>query len=107
MNIEDDRLLGYVVKHQKYMCIILSLTRRKILPRKGWSEVTEIIERREVKELKPKEYAFVIDINGRKLAPTNINKAWILIRKHKAILISKYPVVIQLKREIKDTELDE
>ena len=67
MNIEDDRLLGYVVKHQKYMCIILSLTRRKILRR----------------------------------------KAWILIRKHKAILISKYPVVIQLKREIKDTELDE
>jgi len=49
--------------------------------------VTEIIERKEVKELRPKEYAFVIDINGRKLAPTNINKAWIMIRKHKAILI--------------------
>ena len=64
MNIKDDRLLGYVVKHQKYMCIILSLTRRKILRRKGWSEMTEIIERKEVKELRPREYAFVIDING-------------------------------------------
>lgn len=47
-----------------------------------------------------KEYAFVIDIKGKKLAPTNINKAWILIRKNKATLISKIPMVIQLKREI-------
>jgi hypothetical protein len=51
-----------------------------------------------------KEYAFVIDINGKQLAPTNINKAWILIRKKKAILVSKYPMVIQLKKEIKDEE---
>ena len=48
------------------------------------------------------EYAFVIDINGKKLAPTNINKAWILIRKNKAVLISKMPMVIQLKREYQD-----
>jgi hypothetical protein len=64
--------------------------------------MTEII-----KEPKIKEYSFVIDIKGNKLAPTNINKAWILIRKQKAILVNKYPMVIQLKREIKDTELDD
>ena len=58
-------------------------------------------------EIKQKEYSFVIDINGKQLAPTNINKAWILIRKQKAILVSKYPVVIQLKKEIKDNEEDE
>lgn len=57
---------------------------------------------------KQKEYAFVVDSNNRPLAPTNINKAWILIRKQKAILISKYPMTIQLKREVKDdSENDE
>lgn len=64
--------------------------------------MTEII-----KEPKIKEYSFVIDIKGNKLAPTNINKAWILIRKQKAILVNKYPMVIQLKKEIKDEKLDE
>jgi hypothetical protein len=64
--------------------------------------MTEII-----KEPKIKEYSFVIDIKGNKLAPTNINKAWILIRKQKAILVNKYPMVIQLKKEIKDVKLDE
>ena len=49
------------------------------------------------------EYSFVIDVGGRKLAPTNTNKVWILIRKQKAILITKYPMIIQLEREIKDT----
>lgn len=53
------------------------------------------------------EYSFVIDINGKQLAPTNINKAWILIRKQRAILVSKYPMVIQLKKEVKDDEEDE
>ena len=71
MNIEDDRLLGYVVKHQKYMYFLLSLARR------------EIPERR------------------------LINKAWILIRKQKAVLINKYPIVIQLKRGVKTEEQDE
>jgi hypothetical protein len=64
--------------------------------------MTEII-----KEPKIKEYSFVIDIKGNKLAPTNINKAWILIRKQKAILVNKYPMVIQLKRELKGSELDD
>jgi hypothetical protein len=60
-----------------------------------------------IKQNKTKEYAFVLDSNGNKLSPTNINKAWILIRKQKVILIQKYPMVIQLKREIKTEELDE
>ena len=36
-----------------------------------------------------------------------INKAWILIRKQKAVLINKYPIVIQLKRGVKTEEQDE
>lgn len=56
---------------------------------------------------KIKEFSFVIDLNRKQLAPTNINKAWILIRKQRATLISKYPMIIQLKKEVKDNEKDE
>ena len=51
---------------------------------------------------KLKEYAFVLDFKGNKLAPTNTNKAWILIRKHKAKLLQKYPMAIQLNYEVKN-----
>ena len=47
------------------------------------------------------EYSFVLDINDKKLAPCNINKAWYLIRKNKAILIQKIPMVIKLKKKLK------
>lgn len=57
--------------------------------------------------IKTKEYAFVLDSKGNKLSPTNINKAWILIRKQKVILVKKYPMVIQLKKEIKNEEQDD
>lgn len=50
--------------------------------------------------LKQKEYAFVLDSKGRKMAPCNTNKAWILVRKKKATLLKKYPMVIQLKYEV-------
>lgn len=53
---------------------------------------------------KQKGYAFVLDNKGNKLAPTNTNKAWILIRNQKAILIEKYPMVIELKKEVKTEE---
>ena len=69
--------------------------------------MTTINELKDVKETKQKEYSFVIDINGKQLASTNINKAWILIRKQKATLVSKYPMTIQLKKEVKDNEEDE
>lgn len=44
-------------------------------------------------------YAFVLDANGKQLAPTKEQKAWFLIRKKRATLVSKYPMVIQLKRK--------
>lgn len=50
-------------------------------------------------------YAFVLDINGKQLVPTKERKAWFLIRKNRAILISKYPMVIQLNKEISDDEI--
>lgn len=50
------------------------------------------------------QYAFVLDIKGNKLSPCKINKAWYLIRKDKAVQVNKYPMIIQLKREIKDKE---
>lgn len=52
------------------------------------------------------EYCFVLDCNGKQLSPTKVNKGWYLIRKQRAILISKYPMVIQLKKEIKDDKED-
>lgn len=50
-------------------------------------------------------YAFVLDANGKKLAPTKEQKAWFLIRKKQATLVSKYPMVIQLKKKIPDKEI--
>ena len=69
-----------------------SLASRKTLRKKGWLEMTE--------------YSFVLDINDKKLAPCNINKAWYLIRKNKAILVQKIPMVIKLKREVKETNIE-
>jgi len=42
------------------------------------------------------EYCFVVDVKGKKLSPTKVNKAWFLIRKKRAKLVHKYPMVIQL-----------
>jgi len=53
------------------------------------------------------EYCFVLDCKGRKLSPTKVNKGWYLIRKQRATLVSKYPMVIQLKKEVKDEKDDE
>lgn len=50
-------------------------------------------------------YAFVLDANGKQLAPTKEQKAWYLIRKKRATLVSKYPMVIQLNKEIPDNEI--
>lgn len=46
------------------------------------------------------EYCFVADKDNRSLAPTKVNKGWYLVRKDRAILKSKYPMVIQLKKSI-------
>ena len=50
-------------------------------------------------------YAFVLDANNKQLAPTKEQKAWFLIRKKRATLVSKYPMVIQLKKRIPDKEI--
>lgn len=50
-------------------------------------------------------YAFVLDVNGKQLTPTKEIKAWFLIRKKQATLVSKYPMVIQLNKEISDDEI--
>lgn len=50
-------------------------------------------------------YAFVLDANNQQLAPTKEQKAWFLIRKKRATLVSKYPMAIQLKKKIPDNEI--
>lgn len=50
-------------------------------------------------------YVFVLDVNNDQLAPTKEQKAWFLIRKKRATLVSKYPMVIRLKKKIPDNEI--
>ena len=50
-------------------------------------------------------YVFVLDANGKQLAPTKEVKAWYLIRKKRATLDSKYPMVIQLNKKIPDDQI--
>lgn len=53
-----------------------------------------------------KEFCFVIDRAGNKLDPTNKNKGWYLIRQGKAKQINKFPMVIQLNREIDSNKIN-
>ena len=50
-------------------------------------------------------YSFVLDADGKPLSPTKETKAWYMIRKGKAKLVAKYPMVIQLKRVVPDDEI--
>ena len=50
-------------------------------------------------------YCFVLDADGKPLSPTKEVKAWYMIRKGKATLVSKYPMTIQLKRVIPPDEI--
>lgn len=52
------------------------------------------------------KYCFVIDKNNQPLAPTKVNKGWYLIRKGRARLKSKYPMVIQLDKKVKINKND-
>lgn len=99
---KDGRLLMSCSQTPNHMNSILSLAKRNFLLKDGWLEMTE-----NIKESQTKEYAFVIDIKGNRLAPTNVKNAWYLIRKGKAIQINKYPMAIQLKREVKIDKDDE
>lgn len=50
-------------------------------------------------------YAFVLDADGKQLAPTKEQKAWFLIRKKRAVLVSKYPMVIQLNKTVPESQI--
>lgn len=50
-------------------------------------------------------YCFVLDGDGKPLSPTKEVKAWYMIRKGKAKLVSKYPMVVQLNRVIPVEEI--
>ena len=54
-----------------------------------------------------KEYAFVLDAEGKKLDPTIIQNAWRLVRQKKATLIAKRPMTIQLKKVVDTPNNDE
>lgn len=73
----------------------LSLAKSEILRKDGWSEMTKN---------KNKEYCFVLDVEGGKLAPTSVNNGWYLIRKKRAKLVAKYPMVIQLHKSVEDVD---
>ena len=51
------------------------------------------------------KYAFVLDADGKPLSPTKETKAWFLIRKKRARLVSKYPMVIQLNKRISGDDI--
>lgn len=50
-------------------------------------------------------YSFVLDDSGNKLSPTKEEKAWYMIRKGRAKLISKYPLVIKINKNIPKDEI--
>ena len=50
-------------------------------------------------------YSFVLDVDGKPLSPTKEVKAWYMIRKGKAKLVSKYPMVVHLNRTIPENEI--
>jgi len=52
-------------------------------------------------------YCFVLDKNGNKLSPTKENKGWYLIRKKKAKLLNKFPMVIQFFKSVLNEEIDQ
>ena len=55
----------------------------------------------------PKSYAFVLDAEGKKLDPTIEQNAWRLVRQHKAQLVSKFPMYIQLNKIVDHPNTDE
>lgn len=66
-----------------------TLAKRNFLRKEDWLGMT-----------KKNDYVFVLDNKNNKLSPCKINKAWYLIRKNKAIQIKKYPMIIQLNKEV-------
>ena len=51
------------------------------------------------------KYCFVLDADGKPLNPTKEVKGWYMVRKGKVTLVSKYPMVVKLKRVIPTEEI--
>ena len=51
-----------------------------------------------------KELCYVMDLNNQSLSPTNFNKGWYLIRKSKAIIVSRLPFVIKLNKVVENVD---
>ena len=51
-------------------------------------------------------YSFVLDSKGKRLSPTKEARAWYLIRKKHAKLVSKFPMVIRLIKEISEKDIN-
>ena len=54
-----------------------------------------------------KKYSFVLDADEKQLDSTIEQNAWRLVRQKKAYLISKFPMVIQLNKVVKNPNQDE
>ena len=54
-----------------------------------------------------KKYAFVLDAEGKQLDPTIEQNAWRQVRQHKAKLVSRFPMVIQLNKVVDIPNTDE
>lgn len=57
-------------------------------------------------ENESKEYVFVIDSRGERLSPALKNRAWYLIRKGRAVLKGRYPMLIQLLKAVDREDID-
>ena len=77
------------------------ITEKHISSIRHWQD--EKFSKRKVSEMT--RYCFVLDADGKPLSPTKEVKAWYRIRKEKAILVSKYPMTIQLHRVIPIEEI--
>jgi hypothetical protein len=91
VSYEEDRFLGFGNQTPKWHVLSIDFGKEENTRNGGWSEMT---------------YCFVLDAQGNKLSPTKEKRAWYLIRNKKATLKSKFPMVIQLKKEIPVEEID-
>ena len=54
-----------------------------------------------------KNYSFVLDAKGKRLDPTIEQNAWRLVRQHKAKLVQRFPMVIQISKTVDEPNKDE
>ncbi len=72
-----------------------------------WARRKILLQRKVAEMLTTKKYAFVLDAEGKRLDPTIEQNAWRFVRQHKARLVSKFPMVIQLNKVVDNPNNDE